>query len=190
MNKKFFNYLGNSSGGLIQITANNRYQIRQANTVFATARNAISGFYGSADNGITCAIVDPNYFIMRQFVLFDLSAVVGTIVSAYILVPNNNVDVVTAVSLQKCTNIGSLTTADYDSFEATLLGSNTENITTPYTGHKITFNNDGIIQLNLKGIQRFVFRDYTYDYLNVIPIVNTSATTDASGFSTIYLTIQ
>jgi hypothetical protein len=166
------------------LTADNRYQIRQSNAVFSVAHDATSGFVAITTNGITCGINVGLYFFARQFISFDLSSITGTIISANIKIPNiYESNATEAVSIQSCTNTGALSANDFNSIDSVLLGFGATKISTPYIGHIVDFNASGVSKLNEKGVQRFVFRDYDYDYLNIAPTLSTSVVGTVSSFA-------
>ncbi len=144
--------------------------VSNSNFSYTTARNAVN-CNGIGNNVLVESRTSTSvgFAIRRTCQLFDLSSITTNIVSAnlYIIIANNSAN----LSIQRSLNTGTLVLSDYSNFNSTLLGDGTIFGTNGVTRTiKIVFNSNGITQLNTKGIQRFIIRDYNYDYISTQPV--------------------
>jgi hypothetical protein len=106
--------------------------------------------------------------IHRQFFQFDTSSIPdgATINSVDMKLTASSVTGSMTVSAQLGTQNTNPTAVDFDSFTGNYFGT----VLVSSTGQKtIPFNAEGLAAISDTGLTKIVVRNYTYDYLNVIP---------------------
>jgi len=156
------------------LNSNDSVNIRAENPTYLTARNATIGSFktGSTLMGANSFLVGANYQVRRGFVKFNFSLIPADAVTATLKVKLRGVTEntnLTDVSVERCTNAGTLTTADFDSIGAFYGHSATYEVDGSDYIFSIPLNQDAIDEINLKSDLRFVIRNYDFDYISAAP---------------------
>jgi len=138
-------------------------------TSWSDTRDAITGNNSGTDAQSlpVAAYRDTFYQIFRSFFYFDTSEIpdTATITSAklymYAVFTGG-----TAISVCEGTQSDTLANEDFDSYSGSEYGHITTN-TSAYVA--LSFNAQGISDINKSGVTKLCLRDYTYDYLNATP---------------------
>jgi hypothetical protein len=140
------------------------------NSTWSTVHDAAKGFTfnngGTMANDATQCLYETNYKIKRSFFYYDTSGVTGTITAVvnYICGYTNGQSRVCAM---EGTQSDPFVTADFDSFTGNEYGHTASWSTSGY--NQITFDAQGIADINTSGTTKICCREYTHDYLNSAP---------------------
>ena len=168
-------YYGDIADGYVELTG-------AAGGSWSSVRDASDGDTSSDSDAycntsmyVDAALTGPPlwqtaYIVSRAFFYFDTFGIgADATITACDLKIYGYLNANTSVSAQKGTQTDSLTTADYDAFSGSEYGNVAWAIDTYNT---ISFNAQGISDIEKTGTTKICVREYTYDYLNSEPTAN------------------